>query len=150
MDNCSQGQLRLIGGSSDNEGRVEICYENRWGTICDNGWSNEDAKVVCRQLGFQTVGEYSTIANLYYNIIWHTGAIHFSYGSSYFGQGSGGIFLQNLACSGNELMLINCSHSGIGVHSCSHSEDAGVICLGGKSLYPSVYVLEEYSSSTLS
>ena len=80
-----------------------------------------------------------------------TGAVHFRYGSSYFGQGSGGIFLQNLACSGDELMLINCSHSGIGVHSCSHSEDAGVVCLGGKSLYPScsqcTYRVEEYNNN---
>lgn len=65
------------------------------------------------------------------SVIKSTGAVHFIYGSSYFGQGPGGIFLQNLACSGDELMLINCSHSGIGVHSCSHSEDAGVVCLGG-------------------
>ena len=65
-----------------------------------------------------------------------TGAVHFRYGSSYFGQGSGGVFLQNLACSGDELMLINCSHPGIGVHSCSHSEDAGVVCLEGKLFIP--------------
>ena len=65
----------------------------------------------------------------------HTGAVHFRYGRSYSGQGYNGIFLQNLACSGDELMLINCSHSGIGVHSCSHSQDAGVVCLGGKLLY---------------
>ena len=55
---CTDGQLHLVGGSSENEGRVEICYENQWGTVCDNGWSAEDVKVVCRQLGFQTIGEY--------------------------------------------------------------------------------------------
>ena len=40
--------------------------------------------------------------------------------------------LENLACRGDEEMLINCSHSGFGVHRCSHYQDAGVVCLGGK------------------
>ena len=57
------------------------------------------------------------------------------YGSSFFGRGSDGILLQNLACSGDELMLINCSHSGLGVHSCSHSQDAGVVCLEGYQIH---------------
>ena len=57
LANCTNGQLRLIGGSSENEGRVEICYENQWGTVCNNGWNAEDARVVCRQLGFQTLGK---------------------------------------------------------------------------------------------
>ena len=80
----------------------------------------------------QLVGGYIKDVCMCVSTFKSTGAVHFIYGSSYFGQGSGGIFLQNLACSGDELMLINCSHSGIGVHSCSHSEDAGAVCLGGK------------------
>ena len=54
--NCSDGEVRLVGGTSDNEGRVEVCYGHTWGTICDNGWSRHDANIVCRQLGYQPFG----------------------------------------------------------------------------------------------
>ena len=50
--------LQLANGIIDNEGRVEICYNNVWGTVCDNSWSSNDAKVVCRQLGYQTIGKF--------------------------------------------------------------------------------------------
>ena len=50
---CTYGEVRLVGGSSSSEGRVEMCYRGVWGSICTSGWSNNDAFVVCRQLGFQ-------------------------------------------------------------------------------------------------
>ena len=53
---CTNGDLRLIGGSSSFEGRVEICWNNEWATVCDDFWSNADARVVCRQLGLTATG----------------------------------------------------------------------------------------------
>ena len=55
---CSDGDVRLVGGSSPYEGRVEVCINNNFGTVCDDGtWGTNEATVVCNQLQFGSTGE---------------------------------------------------------------------------------------------
>ena len=100
--------LRLAGGSTPYEGRVEIFHNNIWGIVCDDYWTITEANVVCRQL-FSTDAVAAEM-------------------SAYFGKGFGTIWLDDVTCNGNEERLEDCSHPGWGTHNCAQSESAGVIC----------------------
>ena len=60
---CTTGNLRLAGGTSS-QGRVEICYKNMWGTICDDSWNEFDARVVCRILDYPPLGRLGKYCTL--------------------------------------------------------------------------------------
>ena len=105
--------VRLADGTNQYEGRVEIYFNGVWGTVCDDSWDELDAVVVCRQLGLPH--EFAE-----------------SRRNAFFGQGSGPIFLDNVACLGHETSLDKCVTYGWGTHNCGHGEDAGVLCSDNK------------------
>uniref|UniRef100_A0A8C7X4N0 Neurotrypsin n=1 Tax=Oryzias sinensis TaxID=183150 RepID=A0A8C7X4N0_9TELE len=101
-------RVRLAGGESSREGRVELYLFGQWGTVCDDGWTDQDAEVVCRQLGYSGAAKARLMA--------------------YFGEGTGPIHMDNVNCIGDERSIADCSKQMPGTHNCRHSEDAGVIC----------------------
>ena len=100
--------IRLVGGSTIGEGRVEIFHNNAWATVCDDSWNNTDASVVCKQLGLGTSG----------TAVWR----------AQFGRGSGIILLDEVNCTDHHSNIFYCPHNGFENHDCSHREDAGVRC----------------------
>ena len=53
---CTNGSIRLRNGSTSMNGRVELCLNGDWGTVCDDGWNTVDANVACGQLGYSRSG----------------------------------------------------------------------------------------------
>ena len=112
-----------------------MCKDNEWGTVCDDGWDSSDATVVCRQLGYLTTGNFDT------DFEWHCYYQYIdavSFFSAHFGTGTGSIFITNVACSGSESELQDCTSSN-SVSNCNHNEDAGVRCQGMLPLYDRYY-----------
>ena len=58
--NCTEGEIRLYGGSKPNEGKLHMCINKAWGTVCLNSyWSNNDANVACHELGYSANGLFN-------------------------------------------------------------------------------------------
>ena len=108
-DTATERAVRLVGGNTTLEGRVEVFLLGHWGTVCDYNWDFADATVVCRQLGYPRAIEAPRYAA--------------------FGAGSGPSWYYSLYCTGTERNLTECRKYNYNFGSaCSHSRDAGVVC----------------------
>ncbi|XP_072564553.1 antigen WC1.1-like isoform X3 [Paramormyrops kingsleyae] len=108
---CSNHRsLRLVGGGSDCAGRLEVFHRGSWGTVCHESWGLPEAQVVCRQLhcGTALSGQIPV--------------------PTYFGPGTGPIWLSKLGCGGNESSLWDCPSVEWGRKDCGHKQDVGVVC----------------------
>ncbi|KAJ8322311.1 hypothetical protein KUTeg_000782 [Tegillarca granosa] len=101
--------IRLVGGVGPYEGRLEVFHQEQWGTVCDDLFHTNEAKVVCKQLGYPT--DNPIVTNI-----------------TSFTAGTGKIWLDNVVCQGNESYIDLCVHNPYGVTNCDHSEDVGIIC----------------------
>ena len=122
--------MQLVGGSTPYDGKVLVCGRGTWGTVCGYNWDSLDAAVVCRQLGYPSLG---TIVNLEMRFECKTvptGAFPYSNAGQNYNKDGVPIWLYNLKCSGNEQELTNCSVVKSSYGYCAHYNDATVRCPG--------------------
>jgi len=103
--------VRLNGNHMATGGFVEVYANGQWGTICDDGWDDRDAAVICRMIGFSENGAQAT-------------------NHSHDGQGRRLILLDNVNCQGTEEHIVDCgiTPDNWAHHNCSHAQDAGALC----------------------
>eukprot|EP00105_Crassostrea_gigas_P044287 XP_019928435.1 PREDICTED: latrophilin Cirl isoform X2 [Crassostrea gigas] len=112
---CLDTPVRLVGGATEYEGRLEIYYNETWGTVCDDDIDDKLSAVVCRSLGLPwVVSEVFCCAR--------------------YGKGSGPIWLDNVNCVGTEARIEDCGHNAWGSHNCHHNEDVSIGCYPAKDM----------------
>ncbi|KAI7789653.1 putative scavenger receptor cysteine-rich type 1 protein M130 [Triplophysa rosa] len=98
--------VRLVGGSRCS-GRVEVPHGNTWKSVCDAAFDDQDAEVVCREMGCGPPVQLL--------------------GADAFGEGEGPVWTQDIQCRGNEYQFDLCPTSPSNIN-CSHENDVGIVC----------------------
>ena len=101
--------VRLAGGPTEYEGRIQLYHNGKWHRVCYNRWNLNDAQVVCNELGY---GKAITVGR-----------------AAFYGRTYGlGIRIDNLKCIGTEWTIRNCLHKGWIAHNCRYYEAVSVKC----------------------
>ncbi|KAJ1472608.1 SRCR-like domain-containing protein, partial [Baffinella frigidus] len=90
--------------------KLEVLHVGHWGSVCDDGFGGENARVVCQSLGYSG---------------------HRAAALRQLTGGNGRIWLDDVKCKGNEDSITLCKHNGWGAHDCTHQKDVGVCCQRG-------------------
>jgi serine protease 12 (motopsin) len=129
-------------------GRLEVFYNGIWGTVCDDGFTIQDANVVCKSLGFNTgtwtgaeathtipsaVGSNAGGVWPYTSATIATNQNSMGCGNTIASGCTGSvdvsiIFMDNVNCNGGETDIQTCTSNGMGSHNCGHGEDVAVHC----------------------
>lgn len=145
---CQDGDVRLVNGSGLFNGRLELCLNGAWGTVCSHQFNGPDAVVVCRSLGYSRFRkdvlaqvEYPVLAvllrftlpnSLQLSTIFHCFLLYNYAGAFFlrratFPPGDGPIHIANLTCTGREGSLLDCPYSNV-TTTCTHAMDVDVGC----------------------
>ena len=131
LAHCQSGTARLVTlteSTNSSFGRVEVCVNSTWGTVCSDYWENTDANVVCRQLGFSDFGKMIFMISIINSFFLYIGAIT---GQGEFTESMWPFHFVDVNCSGGEMSLFECPHNNlVDSYSCHSSNDASVRCQG--------------------
>ncbi len=120
-----EGEIRLVAGSTNREGRIELCSNGRWGTVCGDGWTEREAALVCSKLGYSSASRSLFASTCSVNLNPVSLLLLIDATAQNFGEGTGRVY--DMSCLTTDTDTSDCNL--IITPSSCHSMDVGVRCL---------------------